>query len=117
MKIDWTKLNPFKSNPVTAVADATGKVAEAAEGIVAAGSRQEQGTRRHSTDMLSDNKLSKSIRPVVLIWAMILFTGMAVMNYFGKSVDSSFQSTINLILGLAVGFYFPGRTLEKFLKK
>ena len=117
MKIDWTKLNPFKNNPITAIADATGKVATAAEGIVASGSRQEQTTKRHSTDMLSDSRLSKSIRPMVLIWAMAFFTVTAALAYFGKSIGAEFQSTINLILGLAVGFYFPGRTLEKFMRK
>lgn len=116
MKIDLSKLNPFKST-ITAIAEGAGKVAAAAEGIVVAGARQEQTTKRHSSDMLSDSRLSKAIRPVVLIWAMSLFTAMIILSLFGKTIGSDFQSTINLILGLAVGFYFPGRTLEKFMRK
>lgn len=116
-KIDWSKLNPLKSNPVTAVADATGKVADAAQGIVIAGSKGAQATKRHSSDMLSDSRLSKAIRPIVLIWAMSLFTVAGILSLFSIMMSPSFQQTINLILGLAVGFYFPGRTFEKLMKK
>ena len=114
--INWSKINPFKTT-VIAVADATGKVADAAEGIVAISSRKEQATKRHAADMGSDSRLSKAIRPIVLIWAMLFFTVTAILSVYGHKIDPSFQSTINLILGLAVGFYFPGRTLEKLLKK
>jgi len=100
-----------------AVANAAGKIAGSASDIVEAGSRQGNATKRHSADMLSDNQLSKSIRPIVLIWAMVMFTVMVVLNYCGKVVATELQTTITMVLGLGVAFYFPGRTLEKYIKQ
>lgn len=104
-----------------AVAEAVGKVAESAEGALEstleASSRQANATKRQSIDMLSDNKLSKSIRPIILIWAMLLFSSMTVLDYCGIKVDDAFKTTITMVLGLGVTFYFPGRTLEKYLKQ
>ena len=54
--------------------------------IVKVASNKEQGSRRHETDMLSDNKLSKNIRPIIIIWTFILFTLMLISIVFFKVV-------------------------------
>ena len=106
----------LKKKVVEVVADAAGKLAESASEIVADTSKQKNATNRHVTDMQADNKLSKLIRPLVTIWAIVAFTAIAVLGYFGYVADPEIKSTLNLVLGLSVGFYFPGRTLEKWIR-
>ena len=101
---------------VEAVADAAGQIAESAAEIVDSTSVKGNATQRQQNDMLSDNRLSKSIRPVIMIWAMLLFTGMVLLDVMGHPVSGEYKSAINLIMGLAVGFYFPGRTIEKWIR-
>ena len=102
--------------PATAIAQAASDVANSGSEIVSTLSTKGNTTDRHHTDMLSDNALSKSIRPMIMIWAMILFSIMLLMDLFGVAISSELKSAISLILGLSVGFYFPGRTLEKYIK-
>ena len=102
--------------PVEAVADAAGQIAESAADIVDSTSVKGNATQRQQNDMLSDNRLSKSIRPVIMIWAMLLFTAMVLLDLWGHPVAGEYKSAINLIMGLAVGFYFPGRTIEKWIR-
>ena len=103
-------------SPISAVADAAGQIAESAADIIDTTSIKGNATQRQENDMLSDNKLSKSIRPVIMIWAMLLFTGMVLLDVMGHPVSGEYKSAINLIMGLAVGFYFPGRTIEKWIR-
>ena len=85
--------------------------------IVKVASNKEQGSRRHETDMLSDNKLSKNIRPIIIIWTFILFTLMLISIVFFKVVfPEKIMQTIFVILGAEILFYFPGRSIEKYLK-
>jgi len=85
--------------------------------IVKTVNSKEQGSRRQETDMLSDNKLSKNIRPVIIIWNYILFTiMMGCIVIFKTEFPQVFMNTMFVLLGVSVGFYFPGRSIEKWIK-
>ena len=92
-------------------------IVESGKDIVKIASNKEQGSRRHETDMLSDNKLSKNIRPIIIIWTYALFTIMIGCIIIFKTVfPQVIMNAIFVLLGLCVGFYFPGRSIEKWLK-
>ena len=69
---------------------------------------QEALTERHKNDMQSDSWLSKNIRPLVLIYLMILFT-LAFFN----SVPEAVLSMLRDLLMTSFAFYFGARTIEK----
>ena len=79
-------------------------------------SNKEQGTRRLQIDMLSDTPLSKNVRPIIVLWVLFLFTAMLVGSFFGLDFPAEIKETLFWVLIIAVGFYFPGRSAEKFFK-
>jgi len=79
-------------------------------------SNKEQGTRRLEVDMLSDTPLSKNVRPIIVLWVLFLFTAMLVGSFFGVEFPAEIKETLFWVLIIAVGFYFPGRTAEKWAK-
>ena len=84
--------------------------------IVKTLSSKEQGTRRLEVDMLSDTPLSKNVRPIIVIWVLFLFTAMLIGSFFGLDFPAEIKETLFWVLIIAVGFYFPGRTAEKWAK-
>ena len=81
-------------------------------------SNKEQGTRRLQIDSLSDTKLSKNIRPIIVIWGFALLTIMiALKMIFGVDFDQEYKETVFWVVIISVGFYFPGRTAEKWVKE
>jgi hypothetical protein len=68
-------------------------------------------TVRHENDMQSDSWMSKNIRPMVLIYLMVLFTLAFFMN-----VPSGVLEMLRDLLMLAFGFYFSIRGAEKIAK-
>lgn len=98
-----------KAGEKSTVSEAIEQVGETVETFNPA----EQATRRQSTDMLSDNILSKSVRPVAIIWILTLFTLALIMNWCGIKTDEQFQELIFWALLIVLGFYFPGRDLVK----
>lgn len=93
--------------------DTIGKVAEEVADVVQGFNPAEQATKRHSGDMLSDSQLSKSVRPIAIIWLLALFTAALIMNWTGHKTDEQFQEIIFWGLIIVLGFYFPGRDLVK----
>ncbi len=79
-------------------------------------SSKEQGTRRLQIDMMSDTPLSKNVRPIIVIWVLFLFTAMLIGSFFGLDFPAEIKETLFWVLIIAVGFYFPGRTVDKYLK-
>ena len=73
---------------------------------------QKQVTKRHEADMHSDSWLSKNIRPLVLIYLIILFT----VAFFIEVPHSVFELLRDLLMTSFV-FYFGSRTLEKMTNK
>lgn len=89
---------------------------ETAGDVIKSNSFKEQGTVRQQNDMLSDSWLSKNIRPCIVLWTMLLFTIIIVGSWFGLKTDPGQSQTIGTLLFGAVGFYFPARSIEKYIK-
>ncbi len=79
-------------------------------------SSKEQGTKRLQIDMMSDTPLSKNVRPIIVIWVLFLFTAMLVGSFFGVEFPAEIKDTMFWVLMIAVGFYFPGRSVDKYFK-
>lgn len=69
---------------------------------------QEALTERHKNDMQSDSWLSKNIRPLILIYLMILFTLAFFFN-----VPETVLTMLRDLLMTSFAFYFGARTIEK----
>jgi len=72
---------------------------------------QEQLTERMKLDMASDSWLSKNVRPLTLIYLMMLFT----LAFFRDVPEQTLQLLQSLLMTVFV-FYFGSRTLEKITK-
>jgi hypothetical protein len=71
-------------------------------------------SERHKNDMLSDNKLSKNIRPLTLIFLLLLLLTVIVLKtVFVVEVPEAYLEVMNDWGGLAIGFYFGSRAIEK----
>lgn len=65
----------------------------------------ESVTRRWESDNLSDSWLSKNVRPLTLVFMVLVYTAGFFLNY---ELDN-----INQIVLLIIGAYFGGRSFEK----
>jgi len=79
---------------------------------------ESQVTERQKNDMASDSWLSKSVRPLVLIYLVIVTTLLAYLTIFFLEPDkvallTPWISVLNGLLITAFTFYFGGRTIEK----
>ena len=72
---------------------------------------QEQLTERMKLDMTSDSWLSKNVRPLTLVYLMMLFT----LAFFRDVPEQTLQLLQSLLMTVFV-FYFGSRTLEKITK-
>ncbi len=80
---------------------------------------QQSVTERWKADMGSDNKLSKNIRPMTLIFLTGVFTiiSFADGNIGQFTLNKTYAPIWNSLLMAVYGAYFVGRTIEKFNKK
>ena len=92
---------------------------------------QENVTERWRLDMNSDSWLSKNIRPMVLIFLLMLMTVLviwdsathgviekgAVIVADSFQVDAKYVKLLADLLWIVFLAYFGGRTIEKFKKK
>ena len=69
---------------------------------------QEMLTVRHKNDMQSDSWLSKNIRPLALVYLMVLFT----LAFF-YNVPETVLTMLRDLLMSSFAFYFGARTIEK----
>ncbi len=76
---------------------------------------KEQGTRRLQMDMLSDNWLAKSIRPLVVIWCLVMMTVIIIFDLKGIVLSENLILTVRVAFWSAIGFYFPSRLIEKYV--
>jgi len=76
---------------------------------------QEQVTARWEADMASDSKLSKNIRPMVLIYLTVIFTACAFFdgNIGEFSISDEYIPIFQTLLVTVYGAYFVGRSWEK----
>ena len=72
-------------------------------------------TDRWKSDMASDNKLSKNIRPATLIFLTVVFTiiSFADGNAGDFELDPAYAPIWQTLLLSVYGAYFVGRTIEK----
>ena len=83
--------------------------------IQAEAEQQKNVTERWKADMASDNKLSKSVRPLSLIFilastVLLIFIDSGFINF---AVDDKWKDLLQLLLITIVAAYFGGRSYEK----
>ena len=75
---------------------------------------QNQSTRRLELDMSSKFILPHIIRPIITLWAMTLYSYLAIYAIHNNLVETWIVlAATGTILTSAVGFYFRNKTLEK----
>jgi hypothetical protein len=81
------------------------------------GERVAQGAvnERWKADMLSDSKLSKNIRPLVLIYLLLTYSILSSASAFGLHVTQAYVELLAQMLMLVMGAYFAGRSIEKIV--
>jgi len=72
-------------------------------------------TKRQQADMSSDSWLSKNIRPMTLIFILVVYTLFAMMSAFGHNANEAYVTLLGQWGMLIMSFYFGGRTLEKII--
>jgi len=83
--------------------------------INAEAAMQKNVTDRWKADMASDNKLSKSVRPLVLIFVIVctmllIFIDSGFINF---AVEEKWSDLLQMLLITIVAAYFGGRSYEK----
>lgn len=76
---------------------------------------QAEVTKRWSSDMASDNNLSKNIRPLTLIFLTSVFVIISVFdgNVGDFKISSSYIPIYQTLLLCVYSAYFAGRSIEK----
>ncbi len=80
---------------------------------------QENVSSRWASDMGSDVKLAKLIRPLTLLALMTMFVltmAFDSMDTLPFNVKDSYVSLLEILMLTAFGAYFAGRTIEKVKK-
>ena len=72
-----------------------------------------EATKRQSNDMQSDSWLSKNIRPMTLIFILVMYSLLSISSGFEFEVTESYVSLLGQWGMLIMSFYFSGRTIEK----
>ena len=83
--------------------------------IKAEADMQKNVTERWKADMASDNKLSKSVRPLSLIFlfvstVLLIFIDSGFINF---AVDDEWKELLKMLLITITAAYFGGRSYEK----
>lgn len=79
--------------------------------------RQQSLSDRHSVDMLSDNWLSKAVRPIITLTLLTLFIAVVITSFFGVKIPEHIGYELAAMLTAAIGFYFQSRRNEKMNAK
>ena len=72
-------------------------------------------TKRQEADMGSDSWLSKNIRPMTLVFILIVYSTFAMMSAWDVEVNNNYVELLGQWGMLIMSFYFGGRTLEKIM--
>ena len=70
-------------------------------------------TERMKADMASDSWLSKNIRPMVLVFLLLAYSGFAIASIFNYETRGAYVELLGQWGMLVMSFYFGGRTMEK----
>ena len=76
---------------------------------------QDNLTERLKSDMGSDSWLSKNIRPITLIYILVAYLVLAILDAALVDIADSFVELLGQWGMLVMSFYFGGRTLEKII--
>lgn len=74
-------------------------------------------TDRLKADMASDSWLSKNIRPMVLVFLLVAYSGFAIASMFDYETRGTYVELLGQWGMLVMSFYFGGRTMEKIADK
>lgn len=74
---------------------------------------EQQLTQRQANDMQSDSWLSKNIRPLTLIFILVMYSLLSISSGFEFKVTQSYIELLGNWGMLIMSFYFGGRTFEK----
>lgn len=103
-------------------AEAQMKLAELAQNgqlaeLAADGKEQDNLTARMQADMASDSWLSKNIRPMALVFILLSYLALTVLDASieGFDVRQPFVELLGNWGILIMSFYFGGRTWEKIM--
>ena len=83
--------------------------------INAEAEQQKNVTERWKVDLQHGNKLTRSVRPLVLIFlivstVLLIFVDAGFINF---TVDNEWKELLKLLLMTTVAAYFGGRSYEK----
>ena len=78
---------------------------------------EQEVTKRAEADMASDSWLSKNIRPMVLIFLLVAYSGFAIASIFNYETRGAYVELLGQWGMLVMSFYFGGRTMEKLADK
>ena len=73
-------------------------------------------TNRWLADSISDSWLSKNVRPLVLIWCIVIFTVVGILDSIDGvpfTISELWNNTFESVMMAVVLAYFGGRTTEK----
>jgi len=73
-------------------------------------------TKRLQADMASDSWLSKNIRPMTLIFILLVYTSFAGLSAADIEVNNNYVELLGQWGMLIMSFYFGGRSLEKIME-
>ncbi len=90
---------------------------EAKDLLLADIQQEQERTERHTADMASDSWLSKNIRPMTLIFLLLIITILAVWDSASINFDvkEGYVGLFEQLLITAFGFYFVLRGVEKMV--
>jgi uncharacterized membrane protein (DUF106 family) len=72
-------------------------------------------TKRLQADMTSDSWMSKNIRPMTLVFILIVYTSFAGLSAADIEVNNNYVELLGQWGMLIMSFYFGGRILEKIM--
>jgi hypothetical protein len=73
-------------------------------------------TSRWQADSISDSWLSKNVRPLVLVWCIVIFSLAGILDSVDSipfNIGSTWNDTFEKVMMAVVLAYFGGRTTEK----
>ena len=76
----------------------------------------EEISNRWNADSISDSWLSKNVRPMILIWCIVVFTIAGIVDSVETipfQISSLWNNTFENVMMAVVLAYFGGRTAEK----
>ena len=73
-------------------------------------------TSRWQADSMSDSWMSKNVRPLILIWCIVIFSFAGILDSVETipfNIHSTWNDTFEKVMMAVVLAYFGGRTTEK----